>query len=514
MKSPIVTFNTPPDLTPEDTLYAVEQSFGLVEAHRETTSRRYYDTFDWLLYKSNRALVLYDDQLRLLGLEDEQTHAQCALTTVPAFAWDLPENSLREQIAPVTEVRALLEQAVIHVQETTYRVLNKNEKTVVWLTYQEISGKSEEKTIRRWKLKPLRGYKKPYRALQRVFEVLDCTTDLPTDFATAVDLCGVFPGFYSAKSPFLLHPTMHAAQATKSILRSLLNVIRINAPYIEKDIDTEFLHDFRVAVRRTRSALGQVNGVFPDEVAEAFKQRFAEIQKETNVLRDLDVYLLEQAKSAEILPPLLRPFIVPLFNRLKKNRNASLVEVSEMLRSQRFANLLESWEIFLEEITPPDPTAPNARRPIEVVAQESIYERYQRLLVRAEDVLPSGDPRRLHTLRIDCKKLRYLLEFFEVLFPPEDIKEAISHLKKLQTRLGTINDLHVQEQYLLSLADTITGRSKNQRQTLLAIGGLIATLHVQLEEEKQKLPNAFTLLSSKEARKLYANMFAPKEVAP
>ncbi|MFC1662475.1 CHAD domain-containing protein, partial [Gemmatimonadota bacterium] len=39
--------------------------------------------------------------------------------------------------------------------------------------------------------------------------------------------------------------------------------MRANEVGMLKNLDSEFLHDFRVAVRRTRSGLTQLKGVFP-----------------------------------------------------------------------------------------------------------------------------------------------------------------------------------------------------------------------------------------------------------
>ena len=47
-----------------------------------------------------------------------------------------------------------------------------------------------------------------------------------------------------------------------------------NKPGILADHDTEFLHDFRVACRRTRSALTQLKGILPASVAAPFNAEF------------------------------------------------------------------------------------------------------------------------------------------------------------------------------------------------------------------------------------------------
>ena len=59
------------------------------------------------------------------------------------------------------------------------------------------------------------------------------------------------------------------------------------------DIDTEFLHDFRVAVRRSRAVQRELRGVFPPEELARFRTEFRWLQQVTGDARDLDVYVLE-----------------------------------------------------------------------------------------------------------------------------------------------------------------------------------------------------------------------------
>jgi CHAD domain-containing protein len=101
-------------------------------------------------------------------------------------------------------------------------------------------------------------------------------------------------------------------------LRDLLQIMKINEANLEKDLDTEVLHDFRVSIRRTRSALVLMKSVFAQIVTDRFKKDFAFVGKLTNQLRDLDVYLLNADAFKAMLPPVLRDDIDPLFDYLRK----------------------------------------------------------------------------------------------------------------------------------------------------------------------------------------------------
>ena len=78
---------------------------------------------------------------------------------------------------------------------------------------------------------------------------------------------------------------------------------------------------------------------------------------------------------------------------------------------------------------------PNARRILAVRIDEVwAFDRF---------VTHPGNVRELHDMRIACKRLRYLLEIFEIAFPA-DLGPFIDEIKDLQDLLGDIHDRDVQ----------------------------------------------------------------------
>ena len=74
-----------------------------------------------------------------------------------------------------------------------------------------------------------------------------------------------------------------------------------NEPGVRANLDTEFLHDFRVAIRRTRSLLRQIRHVIPLDVGRYFSTGFSWVGRLTGPLRDLDVLILAlREKRAEV----------------------------------------------------------------------------------------------------------------------------------------------------------------------------------------------------------------------
>ena len=123
---------------------------------------------------------------------------------------------------------------------------------------------------------------------------------------------GRHPGDYSSKIDVKLTAEMPARCALEEVLLRLLDTLEANVPGTIKDIDTEFLHDLRVAVRRTRSAVKLCGDVLPAGVPEAFGGEFKWLGDVTTPIRDLDVYLLGYDEMAAGLlaatPAELEPF--------------------------------------------------------------------------------------------------------------------------------------------------------------------------------------------------------------
>jgi len=418
-----------------------------------------YDTFDWRLF--NKSLVLYTSgsKLFLRKLAKNEINHSAEFTSLPVFIWEFPDGELKKILAPIIKMRAILQLIELDSRSTLYHILNRDEKTVVRLAYAEIrpSRNKDEPALASYLcLKPVRGYSKYSRSLAKRFKEAGLTLSEEEDiYFKALEVVDKKPGSYSAKVDIQLDPGMRSDKATKMILRFLLQVMQINKANIEKDLDTEFLHDFRVAIRRTRSALGQIKYVFPAETTDRFKENFALMGKLSNELRDLDVYLLNENTYKAMLPPVLQDDIDPLFDYLRKKRSTALQKVIRGLKTKKYAKILKEWEAFLNQPMQDDGAVSNAELSIVDLARKRIYKKYRSVVKAGNQILENTEDEMLHVLRIHCKKLRYLMEFFSSLFPRKKINVLIEQLKKLQDNLGDYNDLCVQEEYLLNITKEI-----------------------------------------------------------
>jgi CHAD domain-containing protein len=310
---------------------------------------------------------------------------------------------------------------------------------------------------------------------------------------------------------FNLQPDMRADEAARLILGSLLAAMRATEAGIKADADVEFLHDFRVAVRRTHSALSQLRKVFPKRQTRHFKRQFRGLGRLTNELRDLDICLAAGDGFPALLPESMREDIEPLIASLRAHRTQALASVVTHLDSAAYAGLIASWERFLN--APQDPEkAANAAVPIYHLARKRLARQYRTVVKAGTPLLTTSDPRRLHALRLECKELRYLLEFFASLFPPDEIGPFISDLKRLQDTLGAIIDLSVQRRYLLSHAGVLA-LDESPRRRVPAVSVLIKALDRRQEQEKKQFVASFAAFTSLASQQQFRQLFGDGKTA-
>jgi CHAD domain-containing protein len=307
-----------------------------------------------------------------------------------------------------------------------------------------------------------------------------------------------------------LEPDQRAEAATRIILLGLLDTLEANIDGARRNLDPEFLHDLRVATRRTRSALSQIKGVLPPAVVEDFKARFAWLQQVTGPVRDLDVYLLDFPRLKADLPAALRDDLEPLKAWLLAHYDAEQRALAEALASERFVALLRDWRAFLEasagDGVPAE--AKDAATPIKAVADKRIRRMFKRVREEGRAITDASPPGDVHELRKSCKKLRYLMEFFQSLYPTEEIKDLIRQLKLLLDNLGGFQDLAVQAANLHETAAAMQAEGAAPLGTLLSLGALIGHILEAQQRARWEFAHVYAGFDTDETAALFRRLFA------
>lgn len=483
--------------------------------------RTFLDTFDWRLYEAGMELEAFtvgsEVLLQLRSLDSGAALTSLRCRGLPQFIWDLPRAPLRARLEAVIEMRALLRQVSVASDVQTLKWLNKDGKTLLRLELEESqiqaqADRSAEHSLQsRLRVVPYKGYDKPLKqALQVVEQRLGLRLDEQTLMVEALRRLGREPADYSSKLTIRLDPAARADRATKDILLHLLHTMKRNEQGTLEDSDSEFLHDFRVAIRRTRSALTQIKGVLPSARVEHFKQGFAWLGQLTGPTRDMDVYLLVFDEYQGSLPAGFRNDLLPLRTFLQAHQKKEHGELVKHLCSTRYERLLTDWQGFLEEPVPQRSSLPNALRTVNDLSRERIWRVYRRVLREGQAIHEETPAEFLHELRKTCKKLRYLMEFFQSLYPPAEIKAAIKDLKVLQENLGDFQDLEVQGTSLREFSRQMVEEANVPVDTLLAMGMLVENLERRQQKARQEFSERFHHFSQAASQERFEALFSPK----
>jgi CHAD domain-containing protein len=508
-----------PDGTRAGDIAALAQErWSVVEEPVEALTTTCYDTFDWALYLAGGVLERRSGtplpMLIWQDLSGEREPLFQAAPAKPAFAADLPSGVVRAHIAGIVGIRRLLAVIGLETQVHSLRLCNEDDKTVVRLRIEEprfrdpVAG-TEGDLPARLSLLPVRGYEdERTAALTLLTDTLGLVPAERPRLLDALAAAGRRPADYTSKLDHRLDPQDRADRVAKRIHLALLEILEANLPGTRRNLDTEFLHDLRVATRRTRSLLGQLTRVFKEEDTARFKAGFAWLQQTTGPVRDLDVYLLDFDGYLANLPAQLRPHLEHLRSFLLSHYADEQRRLAHLLGSERFATLMREWRDFLEASVPEHPEPVNAARSIKAVADDRIWRLVKRVRREGRAIRPESPSEDLHELRKSCKKLRYLMEFFQSLYPEEEIRGLVRVLKILLDNLGGYQDLAVQAAHLRELAQRMRDEGQGDTDTLLAIGALIGNLLARQQAARAAFGEVFEGFLGEEHHRTFRALFA------
>jgi CHAD domain-containing protein len=493
---------------------AGEAVAGALEVHNGEQGehlRNYYDTFDGLVHAAGRSLVHEDGSLALIDRDTGLVQASLLMAPprMPLFAGDLDPGPLRDCLREMTDVRALLPLVQVRLRERRMSVIDGEQKTVVRLALEETSLAGPAGKVLplrpRLRITPVRGYDSERRSVLLTLERdLGFTAADEPLVDEAVRVAGGVPGGFPSKIEVPLRAEQRADSAAVAVLRALLNVIEANLEGTVEDLDSEFLHDLRVSVRRSRAVQRELKGVFGAAELVHFRAEFRWLQQATGDARDLDVHVLEFDAMRALVPDSMRDELDPLLDVLRARQVEAHARLVRDLRSKRATGLLSSWRAFLDRLEEADETGrPDAARPIGEVAGERIAKVYRQMVRMGGAIEESSPAEDYHELRKKGKELRYLLELFGApLYPGEVVKPMIKTLKGLQDVLGRHQDREVQVALLRSL-----GPEVGNPEALMAMGALIGRLADDERAARGEFAGRFAEFAAKRQRRLVKETF-------
>ena len=204
--------------------------------------------------------------------------------------------------------------------------------------------------------------------------------------------------------------------------------------------DPEALHDFRVALRRLRTALRTYRPQLRGGVGRRARRRLRRLARATRESRDLEVHLAWSRAQAGRLSPRQQSGVEWLADRMERRRREADAGLHRRVERD-FARTIDPLEGRLTTYRATIGREPRRSLATAVVIGAAI----QRLTGDLEAALGHlhglRDEAPAHRARIAAKRLRYALEPVAGLAAGADV--LIERLRGLQDELGDLHDSHV-----------------------------------------------------------------------
>ncbi len=459
------------------------------------------DDYDWSVWSAG--LVLFRSGARTLCLQrpEGEPLVNEAVADSVRFWWELPAGELAAQLQKLIGLRAFTAKFSVCGDDQHIAVLNDDDKTVARLQLIRL-GQAEQAESQLLSLQALRGYEEETQLITAALQRLPHVDVPPLILRQQLLQVGLTVEKPLSKPDFRLKPDEFVEPAVTRMIAQLFALAREQEAGLVADVDSEFVHQYRVNIRKARSLVSLFKRIYSPARYRQLNEALKDLGKRTNELRDLDVFLIDCRVYPEMLPDNLRPGLNQLVERLRRRRRTVFRKVRNQLVGHDYDEQVITLQSALQQ--EPDYATARAHMPLKQLVCHKINKQY-RAIVKDGALIGDDTPdQAVHALRIKCKKLRYLLELFAELFCNTAIKPLIKQLKLLQDNLGQFNDFVVQREFLGRLAH----RRQISDEQLATIHGLQAVLFDRQRQERSQVVANISKFSDAEVFGAFSRVFA------
>jgi triphosphatase len=249
-----------------------------------------------------------------------------------------------------------------------------------------------------------------------------------------------------------LKPDMTVEEALQRIGFGCLATLLRNERAALADVP-EGVHQMRIAARRLRSAATAVKQMLPREQYEWVGRELKWLADVLGPARNWDVF------SSNLLAPVRSALLSErdrdgLCRACEQERQCAHEKANTAIRSAQYTALvlkLSQWFASCRwRDQPVSEQSALLMAPIGAIAPTLIGRRYKKVRKAAAGFAELSLQQR-HQVRIEIKKLRYVIEFLKDLFENARVAEFVQCLKPLQDDLGHANDVRVATDLLADL---------------------------------------------------------------
>jgi CHAD domain-containing protein len=495
----------------------VQFHFGPAEAQRDT----YYDSADWRFHRAGYALRLRQEGARMeatlksFGTEDKGLRRRHEINEV--FEGDASSDdagrALEHAAGDVgTRVRAVIGKhhlrKLFDVDTQRSRVAvsaGGTELAEVALDDVTIASRSRRAPVRVQRIEvelragppmlPTPAGDDPLTALLGEFrQACDLRPATQSKFEAGLRAQNWQPGFTAE----LGQPDAaeHAGVDPRigdlafAVMREHFEQFSVREPGSRLGEDPEAVHRMRVATRRLRAAMSLFSDYLPAD-AERLRVELGWVAQALGGVRDLDVQL-ERVRAWHTEDAAIDPdALLSLDTLLSGQREHARVRLLHALDAPRYAKFVEDYGAALR--AGPGRSAMPARRARKEMPS-LVLRRYVKVRASGDAIDAGSPPEELHALRIQCKRLRYALEFAATLYP-KPIRSFVPRLVALQDLLGNHQDAYVAITQLRDLS--LLHQRGLPSQTIFALGEISQRYAHQADELRAQFPKLYRRIKGK-----------------
>ncbi len=224
------------------------------------------------------------------------------------------------------------------------------------------------------------------------------------------------------------------AVAVTMILRQRLDAVLFYLPRVaaRAEQNVEFVHQLRVAARRSTAALDAYQSLLPRKRARRLRSELRALRRALGEARDLDVMTLRLAHEAERQDSKKLRRVV---RTLKSKRTA---EQSSVVNACAAADAVGLSKVIGQIIKRVSWRGDVNGRSLSEFNARLLRDAIERFFLRANT--STHEPLILHEARIEAKRLRYTLELVEPVLPKSAGSRSGTLFAELQESLGRISD--------------------------------------------------------------------------
>ena len=288
-------------------------------------------------------------------------------------------------------------------------------------------------------------------------------------------------------SALALDATATLGEAFLRIGRSGLHQLRANEASMRAGRDPEAVHQYRVALRRLRSAFSTFRRTIPEDERRRIGDDLRWLGRQFGMAREWDVFIADLLTTVrETMPD--DAAIEALAMLAEKARAEAYRRAHAVLDSPRYADMLLGVESWWEGGPWTGGLDAPWNQPALPFARAALRRLHRKLSKVGERIGELTEPE-LHDLRLKAKKLRYAAEFFRGLFKDKLAAPYIGALAEIQDHLGTLNDAAVARELLQSLDQR---RREVDREKLAHAAGVVTGwISARLKADVEQLPDAW-----------------------